>query len=97
VTAEPWKDYVIRNTPTRLPPDVPVLIAQGRQDTVILPAVTRDFVSRICRQGGMAQVIDMNADHLAVASLSAERMIEWIADRFAEKPATNPCTENVAR
>ncbi|MDQ8726687.1 lipase family protein [Bradyrhizobium sp. LHD-71] len=95
VTTEPWRDYVIRNTPTHLPPYLPLFIAQGNQDTVVLPAVTNIFVSRFCKRGGVAKVDEMNADHLSVASLSARAAIEWIADRFERRPMPNDC-EKVA-
>ncbi|MPZ57563.1 MAG: alpha/beta fold hydrolase [Rhizobiales bacterium] len=94
VNTEPWKNFIIRNTPAQLPPNVPLLIAQGRQDSVVPPSVTHDFATKLCQNGSAVQVTEMNADHLSVTSLSAGPVVEWIADRFAGKPAPSTCTKN---
>lgn len=79
----PWRDIIARNTPTSIPRDVPVLIAQGTADTVVLPAVTRDFAQRLCRGGTSVRLIEMNADHLSIATSSADQIVDWIEGRFA--------------
>ena len=91
VKTAPWGEFIARNTPVRRPPNAPLLIAQGRDDRLILPAITRDFAKALCENGGVVQVIEMKADHLSIAELSATTVIDWIVDRFAEKPAPTTC------
>ncbi len=79
----PWRDIIARNTPVSIPRDVPVLIAQGTADTVVLPAVTLDFARRLCRGGTSVRLIEMNADHLGIATSSADQIVDWIEERFA--------------
>lgn len=79
----PWRDIIASNTPSSIPRDVPVLIAQGTADTVVLPSVTRDFARRLCQRGTSVRLIEMNGDHLGIATASADRIVDWIGERFA--------------
>ena len=49
--AEPWRSLLQENTPGPLPRHIPVFIAQGMTDGLVLPRVTRDYVSRLCANG----------------------------------------------
>jgi acetyl esterase/lipase len=88
----PWRDIIARNTPGMIPRDVPVFLAQGTTDTVVLPAVTRDFAGRLCRGGTSVHLIEMKADHLGIATGSAGQIVEWIQGRFAGAPPERGCT-----
>lgn len=93
VKTEPWREFIVRNTPERRPPNAPLLLAQGSEDLLITPAITQDFAAALCQNGGVVQVLEMKADHLSIAQLSARSVIEWIADRFADKPAATTCAK----
>ncbi|WP_157699778.1 lipase family protein [Pseudorhodoplanes sinuspersici] len=91
VKTEPWSEFIVRNTPVRRPPNAPILLAQGRDDRLIIPALTQDFAKALCQNGGVVQVLEMKADHLSIAQLSANSVIDWIVGRFADKPAPTTC------
>lgn len=89
VNTEPWKDFIARNTPEPQSPNAPLLLAQGSDDLLITPTLTQDFAATLCRNGGIVKILEMKADHLSIAQLSANSVTDWIADRFAGKlPAT---------
>lgn len=89
---EPYRTLLARNTPGSLPPDVPVFIAQGLADTLVLPTVTKDYVTRLCRAGSRVRFLLMaNIGHGSAALTSAPVAVEWMADRFAGKPVPNDC------
>lgn len=82
------------NVPTgRIP--APVLIAQGQADTLILPAMQRQYVQGRCSAG---QQLDYRTypgrDHVSLVQpdspLIAD-LLSWTADRFAGKPAPDDC------
>ncbi|WP_170984338.1 lipase family protein [Rhodoligotrophos defluvii] len=89
---EPWRDIIAHNTPGDLPPEVPIFIAQGTGDGVVLPRVTRNFAQRLCASGSSVELLEMQADHLSIAPLSAEPALDWLADRLAGKPSAPGCT-----
>jgi len=78
----PWRDIIARNTPSSIARGVPVFLAQGTADTVISPAVTRDFARRLCRNGNPVRLVEMKADHLSIATSSADQIVDWISARF---------------
>lgn len=87
----PWSQIIQSNTPRFVTPGVPVFIAQGTNDVVVLPAITRDFARRLCRGGTPVQLVEMSTDHLGVATRSADQIMNWAAARFARQPARNDC------
>ena len=91
IKTEPWGKFIVRNTPVRQPPNAPLLLAQGRDDPLITPAITQDFAKALCQNGGVVQILEMKAGHLSIAELSASSVIDWIVDRFADKPAPTTC------
>ena len=54
---EPYRSLLARNTPGTLSPDIPILIAQGLADTLVLPPVTKDYVTRLCRAGSRVKYL----------------------------------------
>lgn len=90
--AEPWSSLLRENTPGALPRSVPVFVAQGLNDQLVLPRVTRDYVGRLCRNGN-AIVFDPvpGVGHGFIAFKASDAAIAWIADRFAGQPAPTSC------
>jgi pimeloyl-ACP methyl ester carboxylesterase len=83
-----------QNTPRGSVP-MPLLIAQGEADDLILPGLQRRYVQERCSRG---QQIDYRTypdrDHVSLVSsdspLAAE-LIEWTRDRLDGKVARNTC------
>jgi acetyl esterase/lipase len=91
-SVEPWASLMRQNTPGALPPHIPVFIAQGTTDALVLPQVTRDYVHRLCANGS-AVVFDPVPDtgHGFVAFKASDAAVAWIAERFAGQPAPSNC------
>lgn len=89
---EPWRLLLARNTPGTLPPRIPVFLAQGAADTLVLPRVTQDYRARLCRAGSRVEFeLVPGVGHLSIAKDAAPAAIDWIGDRFAGEPAPSNC------
>jgi acetyl esterase/lipase len=89
---EPWHSLLVRNTPTLLPPALPVFLAQGTADGLVRPQVTMDYKQRLCGAGSRVRMLVMpGVDHGFAAAKSADEAVAWIADRFAGRPAPSDC------
>ena len=86
-----------------IPPPIagmPVWIAQGAGDELVLPAIQRGYVGRICAGG---QAIDYREypgeDHLSLVAAGkpySRDLLAWTRDRFADLPAEAQCPRVVA-
>jgi pimeloyl-ACP methyl ester carboxylesterase len=89
---EPWRSLAAANTPGILPRDVPLFIAQGSNDQLVRPEVTRDYVARACRAGGKVRFLVMpGVGHGLAAHHSARAAVDWIAGRFAGDAPPDDC------
>lgn len=89
---EPWRSLLLENIPGTLPPDVPVFVAQGDADRLVLPAVTKAYVQRLCRAGDQVQYMIMpGVKHGWAGAKAALPAVAWIADRFAGEPVPDSC------
>ena len=88
----PWNALLAENTPGLLPASIPLLLAQGEKDGLVLPRITRDYQARQCAIGSAVQFFSMpKAGHAFAGRDSAKTAIEWTADRFAGAPPPNNC------
>lgn len=89
-----WYSVASRQTPPLSKIKVPVYVAQGLSDTVVLPNTTALFVKKACSSG-----VNITADwlgdttHLQVAMVAGPSVVDWIQDRFNGVPATNSCAQ----
>ncbi|GLS43113.1 alpha/beta fold hydrolase [Methylobacterium brachythecii] len=89
---EPWRSLLARNTPGTLPPRIPIFLAQGSDDTLVLPRVTLDYRTKLCRAGSRVEFdLVPGVGHLSIAKDAAPAAIDWIADRFAGQAAPSNC------
>lgn len=88
---EPWRSIMDRNTPGLLPRNIPVFLAQGQTDNVVLPAVTRDYMRRLCKNGSAVRLEMYPGGHGFIAHKSANTTVAWINGRFADRPAPSNC------
>ncbi|QXQ04927.1 lipase family protein [Sphingosinicellaceae bacterium] len=70
---------------------VPAFVAQGAEDVIVAPAVTRKYVDRLCRAKVSVRYVAMPGNHVTAGKASAPQAAAWIADRFVGKPAPNDC------
>jgi pimeloyl-ACP methyl ester carboxylesterase len=90
---EPWHTLLAENSPGALPSEIPVFLAQGTDDVIIHPDVTRDYAARLCKASSNVRLLTMpNIGHGRAAQASTQAMLEWTSDRFSGKPAPNDCS-----
>jgi len=89
---EPWHALLEKNTPGPLPPDIPVLLAQGTNDQIIRPSVTQDYMSKLCKGGSKVRMIMLpDVGHGRAAQASTMVAADWMTDRFAGETPPNDC------
>jgi pimeloyl-ACP methyl ester carboxylesterase len=89
---EPWRTLLAENSPGALPPEIPVFLAQGTDDVIIHPDVTKAYAAKLCKGGSKVRMLSMpNIGHGRAAQASTQAMLEWTSDRFAGKPAPDDC------
>jgi acetyl esterase/lipase len=85
---QPWRSLLLANILGTLPPDVPVFVAQGDADRLVLPTVTQAYARRLCRAGDKVQYLSMpGVEHGWAGADSALSAVAWMADRFASEAA----------
>jgi acetyl esterase/lipase len=89
---EPWRTLLTVNSAGALPPEIPVFLAQGTDDVIIHPEVTKTYAAKLCKTGSKVHMLSMpNIGHGRAAQASTQATLEWTSDRFAGVPAPNDC------
>jgi pimeloyl-ACP methyl ester carboxylesterase len=89
---EPWRSLLERNSTGILPAGVPVFLAQGTVDQIIRPAVTRAYMSKLCKSGSSVKTVVLpNIGHGRAAQASTMAAVNWMTDRLTGKAAPNDC------
>jgi acetyl esterase/lipase len=89
---EPWHALLVSNSPGPLPASIPVFLAQGTKDQLVLPAVTQSYYTKLCQSGSPVQFLSLpNVGHLFAACDSAKLAIPWLAARFQHQPPPTTC------
>jgi pimeloyl-ACP methyl ester carboxylesterase len=89
---EPWRSLLAENTPGPLPSDIPVFLAQGTADHLVIPSVTRQYASILCRSGSRVTLDWLpGVSHGFAGRDSASAAVAWMADRFNDAPAPSNC------
>ena len=92
-STEPWASLMRENTPGVLPQQIPVFVAQGMTDNLVLPRVTRDYVHRLCANGSTVFFDPVpKTGHGFIAFKASDAAVAWIADRFAGRRAPSNCS-----
>jgi acetyl esterase/lipase len=86
------------NTPGTLPTTIPIFLAQGTADKLVLPQVTLGYMAKLCKAGSAVQLDSMpGVGHLFAARRSATATIDWLAARFKGTPAPSSCDSTGTR
>ena len=87
-----WSAMIGEQTPRPLPPDIPVLLAQGTADQVVLPWPNALLQERWCAAGSTISSLWMgNIDHMKAPFVAGPQAVTWIGQRFAGDPAPRTC------
>jgi hypothetical protein len=75
-----------------MPVDMPVFIAQGTTDEVVLPWPNSIIQKEWCDAGSTISMLWMgDVNHQDAALVSGPAAVDWIAGRFAGRPAGRSC------
>ena len=84
--------WLEQNDPGHVASESPLLLVQGGQDTLVLPARTAALLERLCGLGQVVDTLDVpSANHDTVTDQAGADIAPWIAARFAGDPATDDC------
>lgn len=87
-----WKDALDAQTPPAMPASMPVFIAQGTSDQVVLDWPNAMIAKQWCAEGSTLATLWMgDVDHMAAAHVSGPTAFQWIYQRFAGVPAQSTC------
>jgi len=88
----PWANVVREQTPDPLPADMPVMVAQGTADQVVLAWPNALLQKEWCAAGSTLTMLWMGEiDHLAAAKTAGPQVVTWLSELFDGKPATAAC------
>ena len=89
---EPWHALLVQNSPGPLPASIPVFLAQGTKDPLVLPAVTQSYYAKLCQSGTPVEFDSLpNVGHLFAARHSVKSTIPWLTARFQHQSAPTTC------
>lgn len=87
-----WAAAADDQTPPPLGADMPVFIAQGTTDEVVLPWPNAIVQQDWCAAGSSISVLWMGGiGHMKAATTAGPSAVAWIAERFAGRPAPRTC------
>ena len=87
-----WLDAAKNQTPAPMPPSMPVWIAQGTADNVVLAWPNAIVQKEWCAAGSAIGMLWMgDVGHVAAATTAGPEAVRWMADRFAGRPAPRTC------
>jgi len=79
-TTEPWSALLQANTPGAAPVAVPVFVAQGAADTLVVPTATDAFVAHECSIGTAVSYFTYpDTTHATIAYRALPRLLDWFA------------------
>lgn len=88
-----WQSAMSRETVMATSPQIPVYVAQGLSDEVVLPNTTALLATSFCSAGSTISLQWMpGVDHLHAADASAPDISVWLQNRFAGVAATSTCS-----
>ena len=95
---EPWRSFLLQNSPGTLPAALPVFLAQGGADTLVRPEVTAAYEAKLCAAGSAVRMLKMpGVGHGFAGFESANAAVGWLGDRLAGRPAPSDCASPPGR
>jgi pimeloyl-ACP methyl ester carboxylesterase len=87
-----WREITEAQSVPPMPADMPVYVAQGTADEVVLPGPNALLQNQWCAAGSTLTMLWMGGiGHMAAAVTAGPDVVPWIADRFAGRPAGRTC------
>lgn len=87
-----WASVVNEQTPPPMPADMPVLVAQGTTDDVVLASPNAKLQRTWCDAGSTLTMLWMGEiGHLAAAKTAGPQVVTWLSERFDGATAKPDC------
>lgn len=90
-----WAATIREQTPPAPSADLPLFVAQGTADEVVLAGSNATLVQQWCRVRPMTTLWLGGVSHQDSQAAAGPSAISWAAARFAGQPATNTCDDGV--
>lgn len=97
VDVDPFADpelvnLLVANEPGHARSPVPVLVVQGGKDFIVLPAYTREYVTRACAAGTRVKLTEYpDADHGSILGAAQNEARQWLATVAAGQAPPTSC------
>jgi dienelactone hydrolase len=86
----PWSTLLAQNTPGPL--SVPLYVAQGDADSLVLPAATKQFVAQQCAAGAhVTFALYPGDDHGSIALKAVPAVLSFFTAVLAGTPPASTC------
>lgn len=88
-----WLQAYKKSSVKPVKPMAPVIIYYGNNDTTVPPVMGQLYFEQMCKLGGNVTRIQLPGDqtHFTTPPVAEPFYVQWVADRFAGKPAKNGC------
>ncbi|CDR33757.1 alpha/beta fold hydrolase [Criblamydia sequanensis] len=88
-----WVNALKKGSVAPLKPIAPVVIYYGTKDTVVPPTMGKLYQEEMCHKGALIERVQLPGEqsHFTTPGVAEPFFVQWIADRFADKPVKNPC------
>jgi len=74
-------------------PDMPVRLYWAQLDELIPAPVTQRLLADYCARGARVQYVEIpGVEHITGGAVGAPGAVNWLADRFARRPAPDTCS-----
>ncbi len=91
-TTAPWDELLDENTPGGAPIDVPILVAQGLADQLVVPRTTDEYVARLCSSGEHVQYRTYERIGHGMVGFRAVPLVRpWFASLLAGESVPDTC------
>ena len=88
----PWSMLLAENTPGAPPSGLPVYVAQGDADTLVVPAATQAYVAAACRGGARITFRQYPTDtHVTIADTAVPDVLAFVRSSLAGAAPTSSC------
>ena len=88
----PWSGFLAENTPGAAPLGVPLFVAQGSADTLVVPSATAAYVASACNRGERVTFRTYpGATHGTIANTAVPDVVAFFASTLADTPPAPTC------
>ena len=94
MTDPAWTAAATAETPPALSPELPLFLAQGTADPVVLPNTTSLLQERFCEAGSLVTMSWLGGvGHMKAGEVAGPGAVAFLWARFSGEPATSTCGE----